>query len=186
MVSVKISAVRGEAAEASLGMYARSIVLPTIEQSRDAVRTALQDAIRRLDDDLRAVVAYHLGWIDVDGRAVAGSGGKLIRPGLTVLAATAAGGTLGGALPGAVAVELVHNFSLIHDGLMDRDVTRRHRPTVWSVWGDNTAVLAGDAVLSLAYELVCDCDSSHARSAGRVLGAATRELIRGQASVPRC
>jgi geranylgeranyl diphosphate synthase type I len=163
-------------------MCERSIVLPTIEQSRDVVRGALQDAIRRLDKDLCAVMAYHLGWIDVEGRAVTGSGGKLIRPGLTVLAAAAAGASLAHALPGAVAVELVHNFSLIHDDLMDRDLTRRHRPTVWSVWGDNTALLAGDAVLSLAYEVLCDCDSSHVRAAGRVLGASIRELARGQAS----
>src|SRR5205807_1647253 len=73
------------------------------------------------------------------------------------------------------------NFSLIHDDLMDRDQTRRHRPTVWSVWGDNTAVLAGDAVLALAYEVLCDCDSSHVREVVQVLGAATQELARGQA-----
>jgi geranylgeranyl diphosphate synthase, type I len=182
MVSANIAAVGNESAETPLGIPARSIVLPTIDQSRDAIRAALQDAVQRLDRDLRAVVAYHLGWIDVEGRAVAGSGGKLIRPGLTVLAAAAAGATLLHALPGAVAVELVHNFSLIHDDLMDRDVTRRHRPTIWSVWGDNTAMLAGDAVLSLAYEILCDCDSSHIQTAGRVLGAATRELARGQAS----
>jgi geranylgeranyl diphosphate synthase type I len=81
---------------------------------------------------------------------------------------------------GAVAVELVHNFSLIHDDLMDRDAERHHRPTVWSVWGDAMAVLVGDAMLSLAHEVLDDSGSAYAGSASRALGRATRELIRGQ------
>jgi geranylgeranyl diphosphate synthase type I len=51
------------------------------------------------------------------------------------------------------------NFSLVHDDLMDRDECRRHRPTLWAVWGDPVAVLAGDALLSLAHEAILDSDS---------------------------
>jgi geranylgeranyl diphosphate synthase type I len=156
------------------------IALPTIGRGRDAVRAALHEAVQRLDADTRAVTSYHFGWSDTDGNPVAGNGGKSIRSGLALLAAEAVGGTPECALPGAVAVELVHNFSLIHDDLMDRDTTRRHRPTVWAVWGDPTAVLVGDALLALAQEVLLECGSPHALSAAKVLGAATRELIRGQ------
>jgi geranylgeranyl diphosphate synthase type I len=79
-----------------------------------------------------------------------------------------------------VAVELVHNFSLIHDDLMDRDTLRRHRRTVWALWGDATAVLVGDALASLADEVLAESDSPYAHRAGHALAGATRELIRGQ------
>jgi geranylgeranyl diphosphate synthase type I len=156
--------------------------LPTIGRNRDVVRKALHAAVERLDAETRTVVAYHLGWCDEVGNEIAANGGKAIRPGLTLLAAEAAGGGADCAVPGAVAVELVHNFSLVHDDLMDRDATRRHRPTVWALWGDATAVLAGDAMLSLAHEVLLESGSPHAIAAGRVVSAATRELIRGQAA----
>jgi geranylgeranyl diphosphate synthase, type I len=76
----------------------------------------------------------------------------------------------------------VHNFSLVHDDLMDRDTTRRHRPTVWALWGDAAAVLAGDAMLSLAHEVLGESTSPHAPAAERAVTVATRELIRGQAA----
>ena len=59
-------------------------------------------------------------------------------------------------MPGAVAVELVHNFSLLHDDLMDGDVERRHRPTVWALCGVPAAILAGDALLALAAEVLLE------------------------------
>jgi geranylgeranyl diphosphate synthase type I len=100
---------------------------------------------------------------------------------MALLGAQAAGAEPEGALPGAVAVELIHNFSLVHDDLMDRDAERRHRATVWAQWDDANAVLAGDAMLSLAHEVLLDVPTPHARSAEMVVAIATRELIRGQA-----
>ncbi|HEU4947645.1 MAG TPA: polyprenyl synthetase family protein [Kribbella sp.] len=152
----------------------------TLHQGQAAVRPALQDAVARLDDSTRAVVSYHLGWCDVDGHPIESAGGKSLRPSLAILSAEAAGGTQEAGIPGAVAVELVHNFSLLHDDLMDRDVQRRHRATVWSVWGSSTAILAGDALLSLAHEVLLESNSPHAPQAGVMLASATRELIRGQ------
>jgi geranylgeranyl diphosphate synthase type I len=156
--------------------------LSTIESGSDAVRTALHDAVARLDDAIRPVVSYHFGWSDEHGNPVESNGGKSIRSRLALLSARAVGGDDRCALPGAVAVELVHNFSLVHDDLMDRDATRRHRPTVWAVWGDAVAVLAGDAMLSLAHEVLLEAPAPYAVSAARLVGAATRELICGQAS----
>ena len=157
-----------------------SITAPALGHGRQLVEPALREAVARLDDDTRLVASYHLGWCEPDGREVAGPSGKAIRPSLVLMAGEALGACPDDLVPGAVAVELVHNFSLIHDDLMDRDAERRHRPTVWSVWGDAMAVLVGDALLSLAHEVLDDSGSPYAGSAARALSAATRELIRGQ------
>jgi geranylgeranyl diphosphate synthase type I len=151
-----------------------------LARGRDLVEPHLRQAVGRLDDHSRRVASYHLGWCDEEGRPAGGNSGKAIRPGLSLLVAEAVCGSPAPAVPGAVAVELVHNFSLIHDDLMDRDTQRRHRRTVWAIWGDATAVLVGDALACLADEVLAECDSPQAANAGRALAVATRELIRGQ------
>lgn len=148
--------------------------------AREQVLPALRAAVDRLDPDTALVTAYHLGWCDTEGRPVSADPGKAVRPGLALLAAQAVCGETACAVPGAVAVELVHNFSLVHDDLMDRDAERRHRPTVWAVWGDATAVLVGDAMASLAHEVLGESRSAYAVDAQAALARATRELIRGQ------
>ncbi|HET8559943.1 MAG TPA: polyprenyl synthetase family protein [Marmoricola sp.] len=155
-------------------------VLDQLARSRELVEPSLREAVSRLDDHSRLVASYHFGWCDEHGRPSSGSGGKAIRPGLALLVGEAVAGTPEPAVPGGVAVELVHNFSLIHDDLMDRDTQRRHRRTVWAIWGDPTAVLVGDALASLADEVLAESDSPHAHRAGHALAVATRELIRGQ------
>ena len=157
-----------------------TVVVETLHRGRELLAPALRAAVDRLDDHSRLVASYHLGWCDAEGRPLEANPGKAVRPGLTLLTCEAVSGRADDALCGAVAVELVHNFSLIHDDLMDRDTERRHRPTVWAVWGDPTAVLVGDAMLSLAHEVVDESGSPYARDAGRALAVATRELIRGQ------
>lgn len=155
-------------------------MLTTLHRSRDAVEPALREAVARLDPTCRTHASYHFGWIDADGRPITGNGGKAVRPALALLSAEAAGAPASTGIPGAVAVELVHNFSLLHDDLMDGDVERRHRSTVWALWGASAAILSGDALLALAQEVLLDCPSPHATAAGRLLAGATRELIRGQ------
>jgi geranylgeranyl diphosphate synthase, type I len=151
----------------------------TLHRSRDIVEPALRAAVDRLDDASRSVAAYHLGWVDLAGNPAV-SGGKAVRPALALLSAQAAGASPGTGLPGAVAVELVHNFSLLHDDLMDQDRQRRHRPTVWSVWGPSTAILVGDAMLALAYEVLADDGAGAAAAAASLLADASRRLIAGQ------
>ena len=157
-----------------------SSVLERLAHSRELVEPSMRAAVERLDDHSRLVASYHLGWCDEHGDPREASGGKAIRPGLTLMVADAVAGNPELGIPGGVAVELVHNFSLIHDDLMDRDTQRRHRRTVWTIWGDATAVLVGDALASLADEVLGEADSPHAHRAGRALAVATRELIRGQ------
>jgi geranylgeranyl diphosphate synthase type I len=80
----------------------------------------------------------------------------------------------------AVAVELVHNFSLLHDDIMDGDVERRHRPTAWTVFGVGAAILAGDALLALANDLLLEDTAPGGPWAARCLSTAVQRLIAGQ------
>jgi geranylgeranyl diphosphate synthase type I len=155
-------------------------MLTTLERSRDTVLPALRSALTRLDPTSQVQASYHLGWSDTEGQPATGGGGKAVRPALALLSAEAAGAPATTGLPGAVAVELVHNFSLLHDDLMDGDVERRHRRTVWAVWGPSSAILTGDALLALSNEALLDSGSPHAGAAALLLSTATRDLIRGQ------
>lgn len=93
---------------------------------------------------------YYMGWKEIDGTDSKSIGGKRMRPTLAMLAAEAVGGDLDRATPIAVALEYVHNFSLIHDDLEDMDRVRHHRPTVWAVWGEPAAIISGNAMLKIA------------------------------------
>ncbi|HEY3893828.1 MAG TPA: polyprenyl synthetase family protein [Pseudonocardiaceae bacterium] len=159
---------------------ARSVAPSTLRRARAAVTPATRAVIARLDQTSAAIAAYHLGWSDLGGAPTSGGGGKAIRPALAILSAQAAGAPAQVGIPGAVAVELVHNFSLVHDDVMDGDTERRHRPTVWAVWGSTSAILTGDALLALAQEALLDSPSSHRAAAAQLLAEATRHLIRGQ------
>lgn len=145
-------------------------------------RALLDPALRAAVDDMppatRAVAGFHFGWRDAEGRPATGDAGKAVRPALALLSAAAVGGTAAAALPAAVAVELAHNFSLLHDDVMDGDATRRHRPTAWTVFGPNTAILAGDALLAGAFEALAGGPAP--ASSVRTLGRAVLELVEGQ------
>jgi geranylgeranyl diphosphate synthase type I len=158
-----------------------TLALPTtLLRAREQVEPALRAAVDQLDPVSRELSRYHLGWIDERGADVHASGGKAVRPALALLSAEAAGAPSARGVPGAVAVELVHNFSLVHDDLMDGDVERRHRATVWALHGPAAAILCGDAMLALATQVLLDVCTVDAVIAARLLAAATQRLIRGQ------
>ncbi len=96
------------------------------------------------------MLRYHMGWVDPQMQPAVVNSGKRIRPVACLLACEAVGGAVEDALPLAAAVELLHNFSLIHDDVEDDSPTRRHRPTVWALWGVPQAINAGDAMFTLA------------------------------------
>jgi geranylgeranyl diphosphate synthase type I len=161
-------------------------IAPVADTAADALRAArgavdpeLRAAVDGLPGNLRHLAGYHFGWWDRDGSADAAEPGKALRPALTLLAAEAVGGSAVDALPAATAVELVHNFSLIHDDVMDGDETRRHRPTVWAVFGVGQAILAGDALLALAFDVLASADRSSGEGT-RMLTGAVGELLAGQ------
>jgi len=103
------------------------------------------------EPEFAVMLRYPLGWVDAQGSPYNHPTGKRIRPLLLLLCAEATGGDWRQAIPAAAAVELLHNFSLIHDDIQDDSPTRHNRPTVWKIWGRSQAINAGDAMFSLAY-----------------------------------
>ncbi|MHB8470548.1 MAG: polyprenyl synthetase family protein, partial [Gaiellaceae bacterium] len=106
-------------------------------------------------------------------------GGKRVRPVIALAVGEALGADIEQVLPAALAIELVHNFSLVHDDLpsLDNDVERRGKPSVWARFGEGTAVLAGDALLGEAFRLACAYPGS---GVARELAQATLGMIGGQ------
>jgi geranylgeranyl diphosphate synthase type I len=130
------------------------------------------------------MLQYHLGWGDVGGSPDAHIG-KRLRPALCLLTCEAVGGDTAKALPLAAAVELVHNFSLVHDDIQDGDRKRHDRDTVWAVWGLPQAINAGDALLSIAYlslsaSLDAGLSAEAAVRAAGLLAERTLEMVEGQ------
>ena len=123
-----------------------AIMLPEIENE---LHRCLESIDRRRADSLYAMLAYHLGWEGQEGAQK--PSGKRIRPLLLLLVSSACGGDWRIALPAAASIELVHNFSLIHDDIEDNDHTRRGRPTLWKKWGLPLALNAGDSMFALAH-----------------------------------
>jgi geranylgeranyl diphosphate synthase type I len=156
-----------------------------VEQMLQAIEADLHAAIESLGEagggPLPAMISHHFGWTsDADHR-----GGKRVRPLLCLLACQACGGVWRTALPAASSLELIHNFSLVHDDIQDRSETRRNRPTLWTLWGEPQAINAGDALFALSrrtsYRLVeSGLDRSTVLEVQRELDDACLELTIGQ------
>ena len=116
----------------------------------DKVQAELKQIIGGNASSLYSMLRYHLGWQDEDGHLYYEKSGKLVRPTLCLLSCQAVGGSISQILPAAAAIELIHNFSLIHDDIEDTSYERHHRPTVWKLWGQSQAINAGDSMLTLA------------------------------------
>ena len=152
---------------------------------RPELEAELKYVVGRASLPLYNMMRYHMGWIDEHGHTHQGTAGKRLRPVLCVLACHALGGHWRQALPVAAAVELVHNFSLIHDDIQDASTERRGRPTVWSIWGQPQAINVGDAMHALALSSLLrleDTGTSHGVMvrAARILGEASLRLSEGQ------
>lgn len=111
------------------------------------------------------------------------AGGKRLRPALFKLAAdTIQQGSSAAILPAGLALEVTHNFTLIHDDIMDGDATRRGRPTVHTLWGEPAAILAGDVLFARSFSLICDAISPDAAKiqATAMLAKTCVEICEGQ------
>lgn len=154
-------------------------MLPEIER-------VLQDTVAVVGgsrmDELHHMLAYHMGWEGNGARAEAA--GKRIRPLVVLLSTAACGAPWSTSLPAAAGVELVHNFSLIHDDIEDESPTRRGRLTVWTKWGIAQAINAGDAMFSLAHQAVHGMEETAspkiALECAQVLLNACLQLTKGQ------
>jgi len=126
----------------------------TFERYLPLIEAELREALAPSPPHLTSfygMIQYHLGWIDQDFAPTKGGAGKRLRPILCLLTCQATGGDPDQALPAAAAIELVHNFSLVHDDIEDKSDLRRGRPTVWKVWGVPQAINAGDGLFALAH-----------------------------------
>jgi geranylgeranyl diphosphate synthase type II len=140
-------------------------------------------------DELKAVVEEAIErfafWPELNGQtasmryALAEMGGKRVRPVICLATGEACGAPVERVMPAALAIELVHNFSLVHDDLpsLDDDEERRGKPSVWAAYGEGTAVLAGDGLLAEAFRLASSYPSPHV---ARELAEMTLGMIGGQ------
>lgn len=107
-------------------------------------------------------------------------GGKRVRPVLMQMAYNLYKEDVGSILPQATAIEMYHNYTLLHDDLMDRADMRRNKPTVHKKWDDNTAILSGDAMLVLAYRLMLDSPCACLKEVLELFSQTALEICEGQ------
>jgi geranylgeranyl diphosphate synthase type I len=155
------------------------IMLPAIEDE-------LKSQVARLDSKITSpfheMLTYHMGWTgEGSGREAAG---KRLRPLIVLLATASMGADWKNSLPAAAAVELVHNFSLVHDDVQDNSEKRRGRPTVWTKWGVPMAINVGDALFVMSNQAIMDLAKAHPAStvvrAATILHDTCLDLTRGQ------
>ncbi|MFE8936480.1 family 2 encapsulin nanocompartment cargo protein polyprenyl transferase [Streptomyces sp. NPDC007872] len=151
-----------------------------LDRTRAAVQPQLRSTVETLPGSIRRVAMYHFGWEHADGTPAAGQAGKAVRPALVLAAARALGAEEARAVKAAAAVELAHNFTLLHDDIVDGDPTRRHRPTAWTVFGIPDALIAGDAMSALALRLLAEDPHPASAAASARLAACVIELCAGQ------
>jgi len=156
------------------------------EKVRPALREELEQVISQAGEhntpELLEMITYQLGWTGENAGSKAE--GKQLRAVMTLLACEAAGADWQIALPAAAAVELLHNFSLIHDDIEDLGETRRGRPSVWKIWGKAQAINTGDAMFALAnisiLNLADSVSTKVALQAGALFHATCLRLTQGQ------
>ena len=150
------------------------------------IEAELQHQIARLDEPrtvpFHQMLTYHMGWTG-EG-AGPDAAGKRIRPLMLLLTTAACGAEWLHASPAAAAVELVHNFSLVHDDIQDNSEKRRGRPTAWTIWGAPMAINVGDALFVLSNQAIMDLHQHYPAEtvveAATVLHNTCLDLTRGQ------
>ena len=125
--------------------------LPSIfDRYGDYVQEALRSNLDLRGSSVYDMLRYYMGWADETGAPISAMTGKAVRPTLCLFGCEAVGGSPDLALPAAVALEFIHNFSLVHDDIQDEDETRHNRKTLWAVWGKPKALVAGNVLRVVA------------------------------------
>lgn len=119
----------------------------------------IKETLVESPDFIQGVIGYHFGWVDQNFEPANFERGKMFRPTISLLVYEALTGQYQAALPVAASIELIHNFSLLHDDIEDNDVERRGRPTAWTIWGKSLVINAGDHLYSLAYKTLYRLDT---------------------------
>lgn len=149
------------------------------------VNNSLKSALHGKESSVYTTLRYSMGWTDSKGKAIVASTGKALRPILCLFACETVGGSANTAMPAAVALEFIHNFSLIHDDIQDKDEMRRGRPSLWVVWSEPKAIIAGNVLRVVAdmclEQLVRNnVTVDHALAASQILTEAYLQMIEGQ------
>ena len=153
---------------------------PNLTKHAEKLETHLAASIND-DNALGAACRYVMGWEDANGKATA-QGGKRIRPALCLYVCELFGGNVIDALPGAISIELIHNFSLVHDEIQDRDPERHHRETIWRLVGEAQAINVGDYLYILAQKVLIESSIPVEQRILTLasLAGATEDMIKGQ------
>ncbi|MBO5698112.1 MAG: polyprenyl synthetase family protein [Alistipes sp.] len=144
-------------------MYNNAQILELFEQSLRQLRTPEEPEL------LYAPIIYSMS-----------GGGKRLRPVLLLLSTEAFGGSVDEAMTAAMAVEVFHNFTLLHDDIMDNADMRRGKPSVFAKWGENVAILSGDAMLITAYKLLTELNPTKLQRVMRIFNDMALEVCEGQ------
>jgi geranylgeranyl diphosphate synthase type I len=127
------------------------------------------------------ITAYHMGWVDENFQVLSEfKGGKRLRPLFCVLINQSLGGDLDSALDIASSLEFLHNFSLVHDDIQDRDEKRHGRWTVWKIWGEAQAINVGDLLFNMTFQVLSKLNPHLLAKALPTITETIRELIEGQ------
>ncbi len=156
------------------------------QKFQQAIEEELKRQLTRLDEAhtqlYYEMMTYHMGWTG-EGAGPKATG-KRLRPLMLLLTTAAVGGDYQSALPGAAAIELIHNFSLLHDDIQDNSPTRRGRATAWTIWGVPQAINTGDGMFVLANMALNDLAKTQPAEtvleSGRIFQNACLNLTRGQ------
>ncbi len=149
-----------------------------VTDERDLIEERLKMALSGNVTAMAAAARYVMGWEE----GAKPAGGKRIRPALCLFGAKAFGAHQEEAMPGAIAVELLHNFSLVHDEIQDRDETRHNRPTIWTVVGDAQAINVGNYLYTRSIGSLAECTAEPERKVAAIelLMSATSAMLEGQ------
>ncbi len=156
------------------------------------IEPLMRSAVDQVDPSsqfLADMIRYHLGWVDQTFRPLGTSEtdkGKRVRPMIALLSCEAVSGRPEPAAPAAAAIEMFHNFTLVHDDIQDQSPIRRHRPTVWALWGIPQAINVGDAMFALSQTLLLDLDPASINGSSvvqiaRRFNQVAAEIVAGQA-----
>lgn len=126
-----------------------------------AIEQAIQDTLVDAPPFMAGVIRYHFGWANQNFEPVRFESGKMLRPVLCLLVYEELAGSYQPALPAAAAIEMIHNFTLLHDDIEDNDTERRGRATAWTVWGQPLAINVGDYLYTLAFQTLSQLDAAH-------------------------
>jgi geranylgeranyl diphosphate synthase type I len=156
-----------------------------IERYGEPIQNALRANLSHDHSFVYDMLRYYMGWADETGAPAAAKTGKAVRPTLCLFGCEAVGGSVDQAVPAAVALEFVHNFSLVHDDIQDEDEVRHSRKTIWAVWGKPKALVAGNVLrvvadTSLQGLIGAGLDSDRALTSVNLLTESYLEMIEGQ------